>query len=174
MTIRREFLDPMDPALEISPVSHDFARTMIGWGHFTFVADGDPMGSTWRMTGMARCHVAITSAAKAGTVIYACQDGAAWKIEASQVETLASARIEYVRALDLRSFGNQVGIEQWGVIQLGKDAEELLADWPGAIAKQIVVSWAEAKSLSVEAKRHIGEWYEWADETLLVQRGYVK
>ena len=169
-----DILDRMDPVLDISPVGHDFAQSMVSYGHFVFSVDGDPMSQPWRITGMASIKKAITSRARAGTVIYACQDGASYTINASQVETCVSARVEYVRATDLTAFCREVGVEQWGIIRLGKDAGELLVDWPGAVAKQISVPWAEAAALPFEAKRQIGEWYEWASETLLVQRGYTK
>lgn len=172
--IAMECVESMEPILDLAPANNDFAMGLVRRGHFVFSVDGDPMKSPWRMTGMACPKKAIVSRARAGTIIYACKDGASHTINASAAETCVSARLEYVRAVDIVAFGQEVGIEQWGIVRIGKDADELLADWPGAIAKEISIPWAEAKTLSFEAKHQIDEWYEWATETLLVQRGFVK
>lgn len=169
-----DILDPMDPVLDVSPSSFDFTSFMIRKGHFTFCVDGNPTSSRWRMTGSAKLRHEIVSRSRAGTVIYATDNGMSWTVNSSAVETKVSAKIDYVRSLDLTSFSNEVGIEQWGVIRLGRNVDEILADFPGSIAKEIVIPWGEYAGLSFEAKSKISEWYEWVGETLLVQRGFVK
>lgn len=150
-----DLIAPFAPVLEASPENPKFAVEMAKLGHFTFRLEQNPSVPAQYSHGVSFIRKALVARPVIGNVIYAMADGAANKVTAKDVETYIDCHIEYVPAFDLTMISSDLGIQQWGLLKINHDANDILCELPGPISQQIIA----IGKLEEETKRHLKQWY---------------
>ena len=128
----------MNVVLDANPADFDYAvDRATNRGDYVFVAQGDPAVMPRLVRGVS--HVRKNVAPEWTTVVYA-----------------LNGETRVVPALDVLSFSKDVGVQQWDVARLDEaHAAEILAKWPGPIARKIETT----AVVSEVTARHLKQWY---------------
>ena len=128
----------MNVILDANPADFDYAVERASKrGDYVFVAQGDPAVMPRLVRGVS--HVRKNIAPKWTHVVYG-NDGSS----------------VIVPAMDVLSFSKDVGVQQWDAVRLDENhAAEILAVWPGPIARKIETT----AVVSEVTARHLRQWY---------------
>lgn len=128
----------MNVILDANPADFDYAVDRATTrGDYVFVAQGDPSVMPRLVRGVS--HVKKNIAPVWTTKVYE-----------------LPGTVFVIPALDVLSFSKDVGVQQWDVVRLGGDeVAEILAKWPGPIARRI----ESIAIVSEVTARHLRQWY---------------
>ena len=163
-SVAADLLHKHSPVLDAAPGDHRFVHGMAKLGHFTFQLESNPSYQPTYVMGMSFIRKAIVPRPVIGNVVYAVKHGNAEVINPRRAETYVDCHIEYVQAFDLTMISRDLGIQQWGLIKLNHDANDILSELPGPMAQQLIA----IDALTDETKRHLNQWYEKYTDTLWV------
>ena len=149
------WMDAGAPVLDAAPENPKFVHAMARRGHFTFHLESNPMVPGRYVSGMAFIRKAIVARPVVGNVIFAVSNGEAVEINPRKIEAYVDCHIEYVPAFDLTMISKDLGIQQWGLIKINRDTDDILAELPGPLAQQIVA----VEPIKESTERHLHQWY---------------
>ena len=133
----------LDPVLDVGTRSFDFVRVMVARGYFVFCMQGDPRVAPQLMQGMAFIRKVLVPRHRAGLVTYTYELG-------------DRNELVNVPAVDIVHVSNDVGVQQWACVRLDtEDAEAILEEWPGPIAREILVT-----GMPRHVTGYLSDWYE--------------
>lgn len=154
----------MMPVLDAAPTNHHFVHALAKAGHFSFHLEPNPSVQPCYTAGMGFIRKALVARPVIGNVVYAVANGEANKINPRKAEAYVDCHIEYIPAYDLTMISKDLGIQQWGLIRINQDTDDILSELPGPMAIQIVVT----QEVTDQTKRHLKQWYLQVQEKLWV------
>jgi FkbM family methyltransferase len=150
-TYRVDLMKRNDAVLDVGAWKFDFSCAMSQRGYI--VTAMDPLPNAEPPQGIRFIKKALVGPEQVGAHHLAAFDnGAADYLLFPGVARPSIGEVEMVDCIDIKEVMEQTGVKKWGLVKLNCEGAEwdILANWPGPIAKQINVSFHEHTPLHPE------------------------
>ena len=165
-SVRTDLLRPGRGVLDVGCRGFVFARAMRDRGMKVIALDPDPGIVDLAIDGVTLMRKALIGDTSAGSVLVMHPDPEARHVAPAAVNT--SFPVVPVECMTLRQLNDKLGMVEWDLVKLNCEGAEydIILGWPGAVARQIVVSFHEhtpqkrGKTTVKQCVERLRQWYE--------------